>query len=289
LDLHGERKMSHFLSFIITGYNCADTIEEAIDSIYHQNLNIPFEVIVTNDCSTDTTKDILLRYERQNSNFYSYHHNINQGTGAGRNTCVRHSKGDLIFVLDADNFLESNTINQLVSHLDKNNCEGASFLEARIFVTFEGKHSIQGHIVASELSAGNICDLACFLRTTKNPVSHGNYLYTRKSFDLVGGYPEGQEGTPEGALEAYKFGFRQLAMDMKIAVLLDSFYWHRLSSGGKWMRDDELGVNSKAQVEELRKFAHLFTAETNKLLASEELTRGRTFSKKLNKGCFKLK
>lgn len=281
--------MSHFLSFIVPCYNVEDTVDETIDSIYAQKLNTPFEIIAVDDGSSDTTMSILAKYRTQNSNFYSYRHDKNRGLGATRNNCIGRSKGDLIFALDADNFLEPLTIGRLISFLDEKNCECASFLEARIFTGVKGKYKVRGHYIPEKLEDGNICDLVNFMKTTRHPASHGNYLYTRKSFDAVGGYPIGKEGTPSGALEALKFGFRQMAMGMKIAMMPDSFYWHRNRSEGKWMRDDKLGVNSMAMVEELRKFPHLFTKKTNRLLAGEELTKGRAFSRMLNKGKLKLK
>jgi hypothetical protein len=59
-----QQTSGHLLSFIIPCYNCAGTVVEAVESIYHQNLDIPFEVICTDDCSTDSTRDILAYAKR---------------------------------------------------------------------------------------------------------------------------------------------------------------------------------------------------------------------------------
>lgn len=278
--------MGHFISFIIPCYNRADTINEAIDSIYAQNLNIPFEVIAVNDCSTDATKEILSQYEKQNSNFITFNHGKNHGTSIARNNCVRLSRGDLIFNLDSDNFLEPSTIGQLIELLDEKNCKAASFAEARMFTGAKSNYKVCSNQTALKLSEGNICDLACFVRTAKTPPAHGNYLYTRKSFDLAGGYPIDFD---KDVVETLRFGFRQLATGTKIAVLSNSFYWHRYSNDSKWKRNDALGINDRAIVKELRKFPHLFTDETNKLLASNRLCKKRAFSLFLNAGHIKLK
>lgn len=281
--------MKHFISFIIPTYNREKTIEEAIDSIYVQNISVPFEVIVTDDCSTDNTKDILLRYEKRLPNFYSYYLSENRGPSAARNNCVRYSKGDLIFNLDSDNFLEPSTIGQLVKFLDKKNCECAAFAEARMFVGSKGSYKLYRHHTVQKVPKGNVCGLDSIIQTSLNAATAGNYLYTRKSFDLAGGYPEGPEGSSEGAMETYRFGFRQMVTGARIAILPKSFYWHRFSEDSKWLRDHKLGINSKAMVEEFQKFPHLFTDATNRLLASSQLTKPGAFFKKIRFNCFQLR
>jgi len=158
-----------------------------------------------------------------------------------------------------------------------------------MFTGQKGNYTLFSHHYARGLSKGNICDLRSVVQTPQNVATAGNYLYTRKSFDIAGGYPEGPMGSSEGAMETYKFGFRQLvAVGARIIVLPNSFYWHRFSEDSKWLYDHKLGVNSKAMVEEFRRFPHLFTDETNKLLASDELIKPGAFFKKICLGCFKL-
>ena len=42
------------LTIIIPCFNCEDTVQEAIESIFKQNLT-NFEIIAVDDCSTDNT------------------------------------------------------------------------------------------------------------------------------------------------------------------------------------------------------------------------------------------
>ncbi|MEK0338222.1 MAG: glycosyltransferase family 2 protein [Nitrosopumilus sp.] len=275
--------MKHLLTFIIPTYNREKTIREAIDSIYKQQLNIPFEVRVFDDCSTDFTGDILSSYEKECDSFFVHRCIENKGPAAGRNTCVAHSRGDLIFNLDSDNFLEPNTVNDLIELLDKTKFEAASFSAAKIFKGMLGSYVSKGSIV---YNCGDVCSLRSFMRTSRIPPSQGNYLYTRESFDLAGGYPEGDEAR---VLETYRFGFRQLLAGARIAILPNSFYWHRWSRDSKWRKNHSLGINDRAMVNEFRKFPNLFTDETNKLLAGNELVKEKTFFKKINRGHIKLK
>ena len=97
----------HFLTFILPCYNYAEIIEQSLNSIYQQNnLKVPFEVICTDDCSTDSrTPEILRKWDAEHDNFHAYFLDKNRGEGGALNTCIEHSKGDIFFCLDTDNVL----------------------------------------------------------------------------------------------------------------------------------------------------------------------------------------
>jgi len=255
--------MSHFLSFIIPCYNCADTVGEAIESIYQQNLDIPFEVVCTDDGSEDSTREVLSYYQNKHSNLNVHHHDQNRGGAVARNTCVANSRGDLIFCLDSDNILVLDLVSNLIKLLDDIGCDGASFAELRYFEGTKGnyKHTHSWFFEAPD----GFCDINHIMSTTKTPAASGNYLYTRKSYDRAAGYPEGR-----GAMDSWGFGFRQHATGMKIAILPGSFYWHRLSGESYWTREEKKGTNNKNAAEIVREFPELFTDETNSFLASPD-------------------
>jgi glycosyltransferase involved in cell wall biosynthesis/predicted SAM-dependent methyltransferase len=242
-----------------------------------QKLDIPFEVICTDDGSTDSTRDILSYCQKKLPNFQVYYHDRNKGGAAARNTCVAKSRGDLIFCLDSDNILAPDSVGKLIKLLDTIGCDGASFAELRYFKGTKGsyKHSHSWFFEAPD----GICDLSHILSTSKTPAASGNYLFTRKSYDRAGGYPSGC-----GAMDAWGFGFRQHATGAKIAVLSGSFYWHRISADSYWTREEKKGDNGKNAAKILREFPELFTDETNKFLTTAEVEN--YFFKCLNDGRF---
>ena len=89
--------MEHRLSIIIPCYNCAETLEEAVDSIYRQALTLPFEIIMVDDCSTDKTVKIMDKLKNRYKETKVFNHEKNQGGGVTRNTAVEKSTGDIIF------------------------------------------------------------------------------------------------------------------------------------------------------------------------------------------------
>lgn len=57
------------LSIYVATYNHEKYIKRALDSIFSQKTNHTFEVLVGEDCSTDRTKEVLQKYEKDHSQY----------------------------------------------------------------------------------------------------------------------------------------------------------------------------------------------------------------------------
>lgn len=255
--LYGE----HFLSFVMPCYNAANTIRESIDSIYQQeNLKNPFEVVCTDDGSTDATLSILREYEAKYDNFHVIVHEKNMGGGVANNTCVAHARGDVLFRLDADNILTPNSIQALIDLLDATDCDGAAFQEKRFFTRDDQGNKVQQSSWFYR-PKDNICDLKHALNDLYNPLHSGNYLYTRKSFDRAGGYPTQRSGT-----DTHCFGLKQYMTGSRIAILPDTFYWHFYNENGYYLREARAGRNNRVLWETLRAYREIFDKKTRRYL-----------------------
>src|SRR5438552_637083 len=87
------------VSVVIPCYNQAHFLGEAIESVASQTYP-HFEVVVVDDGSTDNTAAVVTGYPG-----VRYFRQENQGLSAARNTGLRHSVGDRLVVLDADDRL----------------------------------------------------------------------------------------------------------------------------------------------------------------------------------------
>ncbi len=56
------------ISIILQTYNHENYIAQALDSIFSQKVNFEYEVIIAEDCSTDRTKEIILKYKNKFKN-----------------------------------------------------------------------------------------------------------------------------------------------------------------------------------------------------------------------------
>ena len=121
-------------SIVIPTYNKANTIEQALDSIYDQTVN-NFEIIVVNDGSTDNILDVLDRYDKP----VRVISQENKGVSVARNTGIDHAVGEYICFLDADDMWYPNHL-EVVSDMMKKypsaeyfgTCHRSSFPDGRI-------------------------------------------------------------------------------------------------------------------------------------------------------------
>jgi glycosyltransferase involved in cell wall biosynthesis len=60
-----KREKTMKLSVFMLAYNQADYIERALNSALMQDTNFPYEIVVGEDCSTDGTREIVERYQRE--------------------------------------------------------------------------------------------------------------------------------------------------------------------------------------------------------------------------------
>jgi glycosyltransferase involved in cell wall biosynthesis len=214
------------ISFFIPAYNCASTVEEAVDSIMTSNFEPGDELIITNDCSTDNTADVLAGIQKKYPDTRVISHGRNKGGGAARNTCIENSRNELLFCLDSDNVFEKNSIARLKQYLLDTQADVAVFQHLHYFSsgtdTIDNIWTLQPGV----FTAGDC------LSKSFSPGASGNYLFTKKSWLAAGGYPE-----YAGALDTWGFGFRQLMTGSKMMVLADSYYYHRLLKDSYYLRD----------------------------------------------------
>lgn len=89
------------ISVVIPAYNSASTLVRALESVFSQTYQ-PLEIIVVDDGSTDTTRELLAPYVEQGTLTYVYQDNA--GCGRARNIGIARAKGTHIALLDADDF-----------------------------------------------------------------------------------------------------------------------------------------------------------------------------------------
>jgi glycosyltransferase involved in cell wall biosynthesis len=113
------RKKRPLVSVIIPCYNYGKYVLSAINSAL--NANYPnVEVIVVNDCSTDSYTNKVLSYVDKYMEVQVINHEKNKGLPCARNTAIKAAKGKYIVPLDADDTIEPNFIPKTVSVLEKN-------------------------------------------------------------------------------------------------------------------------------------------------------------------------
>jgi glycosyltransferase involved in cell wall biosynthesis len=146
------------LSIIIPAYNEAKTIHLILDRIYAVQLihDLQKEVILVNDCSTDTTEEVLLYYRTAHPqmNMQYYKHDINQGKGAAIHTGIKKATGQYLVIQDADLEYDPEEFNVLLKPVLRGSADvvfGSRFLGGNPHRILFYWHSI-GNRVLTKLS-----------------------------------------------------------------------------------------------------------------------------------------
>lgn len=87
-------------SFIIPVYNRPNEIQELLQSLQAQSFQNPFEVVIVEDGSTESSEEIVQQFQNELS--ISYYQKKNTGPGDSRNFGMRKAVGNYFIVLDSD-------------------------------------------------------------------------------------------------------------------------------------------------------------------------------------------
>ena len=110
----------HKISVIVPVFNCERYIEKCIYSILEQTFE-DIEIICVDDCSTDSSFDILKKIKRLDDRIVLAHHDKNKGLGGARNTGIMLSNSKYIASVDADDYIEKNMLDVLYRSIKENN------------------------------------------------------------------------------------------------------------------------------------------------------------------------
>lgn len=96
-------------SIVIPAYNAERWLSSAIDSVFAQTAS-DWELVVVDDGSTDSTADLVARYESDRIRLISQ---ANKGQSAAQNRGLEESRGEFVLLLDADDRLRPYSLSHL--------------------------------------------------------------------------------------------------------------------------------------------------------------------------------
>ena len=107
------------VSVLVPLYNHAEEVTEALASVAASELR-ELEVVVLDDASTDGSRESVLDFFRGHPFLPALllRHPVNRGLGRTRNHLVAAARGELVFMLDADNEVYPTALSRLVEALD---------------------------------------------------------------------------------------------------------------------------------------------------------------------------
>lgn len=109
------QKVGVKISLIIPVYNVEEYIEQCLQSAVDQTLSSKyFEVIIVDDCSTDSSSRKIKKFVKKYSHLRCVRNDRNLGLGMSRNKGIEFAKGEFVFFLDGDDYLDPRTLEDLL-------------------------------------------------------------------------------------------------------------------------------------------------------------------------------
>ena len=111
-----KKTKNPLITVVVPVYNVEKYLEKCLDSLFDQTYK-NLEIICVDDCSTDSSREILKKYEQIDSRFKVIYNEKNLGLGLTRNVGIKAATGDYIHCLDSDDWMHMKSYEDLTDIL----------------------------------------------------------------------------------------------------------------------------------------------------------------------------
>lgn len=178
------------VSVVMPVYNEASFVEAAIQSVLRQTLS-DLELVIVDNGSTDQSPEILRSITDPRVRVLRNPHNL--GSAAAGNRAVRESRAALIARLDADDLALPNRLEKQLAAFAAE--PKLALLGAQVD-HFEAHGPLLRRIAPRAMTRRGIAWQSLF----GSPFIHSTVMFTRESFEAVGGYDERMQRSSDFAL-----------------------------------------------------------------------------------------
>lgn len=112
-----SKKLNPLVTVYIPTYNRVDLLKRAVESVRQQSYE-NLEIIIVDDCSTDTTHDYLRKVSIEDERIRYFLKEKNSGACVSRNIAIENAKGEFITGLDDDDYFSKDRIKNFLKKSD---------------------------------------------------------------------------------------------------------------------------------------------------------------------------
>ncbi len=250
LTFNKDEKIYFKVSIIIPVHNVLSMTKDCLHSIYNENKNLKFEVIIVDNGSDDGTSKWLMEEKNKYSNLKIFTLDKNIGFGPAVNLGIQRSKGEFIVILNNDTLVSPDWLENLLTVVKIDPSVGIVSP-----VTNSAGGSPQMDIQTKNLPPDPV-EIAQYAKSIVNRTEvyyEPNrliffcVLIRRELFDLIGYLDESYE---KGNFEDDDYCLRARMAGYRLAIAKNSFVYHYGSAtfkfkANKISHDKWMKVNSE--------------------------------------------
>ena len=200
------------ISIVLPVFNGEDYLGETIDSVLAQSFQ-DWELIVVDDCSVDSTPDIIKKYVELDSRIHGYRNEVNSKTPTTLNNGFERAQGSILAWTADDNRYYPDALQVLWDYMTQH--PDADFVYTDVnFIDENGKY-------ISTFAKD-------FVRMYYNCCAGGCFAFKKEIYERVGRYKK--EFFP---IEDYEFVLRIMLEGGKVERIPTVMYDYRIYSGSQ--------------------------------------------------------
>lgn len=167
------------VSVIMLAYNIGAYLEEAIRGVIRQQTSYPVQLVIAEDCSTDHTLEICLRYQNQYPDIITLvRHEKNAGLQRNFIDAHRHCVGEYIAICDGDDYwTDKHKLQKMTDFMDNHPDYSTCFHRVVNYYEEDGSKSLSN---GKQQTVSTVVDLA-----RNNFITNSSSLFRRKYYPEV--------------------------------------------------------------------------------------------------------
>ncbi len=210
------------VSVIMPVYNAEKHVEEAVNSILDQTYGA-YEFIIIDDCSTDTSFELLQNLAEQDKRIKLYKNKKNSRIAYTLNRALSIASGIYVARMDADDIALPSRFDVQLKYLNEN--PDVALVGASLFYIEDSGNPI-GY--RDSICGSSLIEKIIELRS---PLAHPTWMFRKQEFEKIEGY---REVVPA---EDYDVLLRLLSAGIKFDNVPEKLLKYRISEGSTALQD----------------------------------------------------
>lgn len=182
MEINLNEISSPLVSIFMMTYNHENFINAALEGVLMQKVNFNYQIVLGEDCSTDKTREIVLRYANQYPGMFKLVlHEQNVGALANQITVLKECTGKYIAMCEGDDYwTDPYKLQKQVDFLEAN--EDFAICHHNVYILFEQKKKLSKKFVPQK-EITTLEDLA-----ESNHISTPTCMFRNRGYLLPEGY-----------------------------------------------------------------------------------------------------